>query len=300
MNLDKYLTSLLPSFTKARMIEDLNVRRDELKNNTLPPLKSIQQAFGKRSWENDWVRAFDERFKKAAEIRYQGNFINGVLDTMERVLETCDVIENLINEYFADDVLREAMTVCRVNLLQYLETMSFSIDYTRRLMVATLTLEVATVNKEDPFNGQITQGEMDYLNRRQEAYFQAIRILSDKKEAVQKRFKEMPDMTVNADSVSTATAVVGVTKIDPFGFGLIPVSLNPIYHIRMAIADWQVSKFKAAQEERRILEFKLLQLKLAAEGKKDAKLQQQIEYTQGRLDKLKFKIRDMEEDYGTA
>jgi primosomal protein N'' len=50
-------------------------------------------------------------------------------------------------------------------------------------------------------------------------------------------------------------------------------------------------------EEKRMLEFRLLQLKQAEEGKKDAKLQQQIEYTEGRLQKINYKLKKMEEKY---
>ena len=300
MNLDKYLSSLLPSFTKARMLEDLGVTREELKYNTLPPLKALSQTFGKRKWENEWVKNFDERFEKQSELRYSGNFMTGVYETLERALENCDSLERLINLTFADDVVREAMTVSRANILQYLEVMSFAISYSRRLMVIALTLEVAQVEQEDPTASSITPGELDWVTKRQDAFYQSMRILGNKKEDLEKQFADLPDMTINSDTVATTTALVGVTKIDPMGFGLIPISLNPIYHVRMAIADWQVSRFKAAQEEKRMLEFKLLQLKLASTGKKDVKLQQQVDYTQGRLQKLNFKLREMEDNYGTA
>ena len=107
-------------------------------------------------------------------------------------------------------------------------------------------------------------------------------------------------MTVNADSIANTNSIIGANRTDPFQFGLIPIVLNPIYHVRMAIADWQVTRYKAAQEEKRMLEFKLLKLKLAQTGKKDARLDEQIEYTAGRLDKLNYKLKTMEEQYGTA
>ena len=277
MNLDKYLSSLLPSFTKARMLEDLGVTREELKYNTLPPLKALSQTFGKRKWENEWVKNFDERFEKQSELRYSGNFMTGVYETLERALENCDSLERLINLTFADDVVREAMTVSRANILQYLEVLSFAISYSRRLMVIALTLEVAQVEQEDPTASSITPGELDWVTKRQDAFYQSMRILGNKKEDLEKQFADLPDMTINSDTVATT-----------------------IYHVRMAIADWQVSRFKAAQEEKRMLEFKLLQLKLASTGKKDVKLQQQVDYTQGRLQKLNFKLREMEDNYGTA
>lgn len=68
----------------------------------------------------------------------------------------------------------------------------------------------------------------------------------------------------------------------------------------MMIADWQVSRYKAAQEEKRMLEFRLLKLKLQSTGKADAKLDQNIEYTEQRLQQLNFKLHKMEQEYGAT
>ncbi|MOA51277.1 hypothetical protein D3C78_1744100 [compost metagenome] len=101
-------------------------------------------------------------------------------------------------------------------------------------------------------------------------------------------------MVVAPDDVSTVEATVGATKTDPFHFGIIPVRLNPIYYVRMAIAEWQVNRYKAAVEEKRALEYRLLVLK---DGSKDAKIEQEIVYTEGRLQKLNKKLNDMEEGF---
>ena len=63
----------------------------------------------------------------------------------------------------------------------------------------------------------------------------------------------------------------------------------------MAVAEWQVNRYKAALEEKRALEYRLLALK--EEREPDARLQQEIAYTEGRLQKLNKKVIDMESDY---
>lgn len=298
MKLDKYLDSLLPNFSKQRLLEDLNVMREELRENTLPPLMSISKTFGKRKWLSEWVKTFEEQFSKDSGIRYSGNFLNGMVETMGTVLDNMDSVEHMIGEYYADDILRDAMTILRVNLMQYLETMNFAIHYTRRALVTVMAVEIKAVDQEA--GAEVMPGELEWLERGRSNYFTALRILSDKRENIERKFKELPEMTVTKASAQNALAVAGISKVDPFQFGLIPTFLNPIYHIRMAIADWQVTRFKAAQEEKRMLDFRLLQLKLAADGKKDARLEQEIEYTETRLQKLNYKLKQWEDDYGTA
>lgn len=301
MKLQAYLGSLLPGFTKERMVEDIGTAREELRDSTIEPLRAITRLYGKYKWESEWVRELDESFEKEVKIRYTGNFLNGMLDVMETIDDNIDTVEQLVETQYADDVMRDAMTVLRVNLLQYIEVMTFAIQYTRRLLVAVMAIEVSAVNGNDP-ESLPKKGDMDWLEQRRSSYFVALQILSDKKENIQKTFSEMPNVAINKDSVDTTQAVIGHANTDPMGFCLIPLVLNPIYHVRMAIAEWQAARFKAAEEEKRMLEFRLLQLKLAKEGKgkKDAKLEQNIEHTQIRLDKLNYKLKDMGEDYGTA
>ena len=73
--------------------------------------------------------------------------------------------------------------------------------------------------------------------------------------------------------------------------------LNPIYHIRIRIAEWQAAKYQEAKEERSMVELRLLSLKELKSGKDNARLEQQIEYNQERLSKLTAKIGRMEENY---
>jgi len=178
--------------------------------------------------------------------------------------------------------------------------MSFAVRYARRVAVATMSFEVDASSDKQGLETIITAGEVEWLTTRRIHFFAALNSLSIGRKDVEERFKSLPDMTVNANSIQSTNSVLGANRTDPFQFGLIPIVLNPIYHVRMAIADWQVTRFKAAQEEKRMLEFKLLKLKMAQTGKSDARLDEQIEYTSGRLEKLNYKLKTMEEDYGTA
>ena len=304
MILQKYLDSMLPSFTKARLLEDLACTREELKVNTLPPLKTFSEEFGRRKFKNPWVQAFEDNFEKGISFKHSGNFVVAVHDTLDGALKNIDFIEHLINKYYADDVLRDAMTLIRVNILQYLETIAFAAKYSRRLLLAAITSEVHTVDSSaqeaSPMLSAPNQGEIEWLEKGAPALFQCLNILSMKKEKLEEEFKEIPDMTVNPSSVTDIVASVGASRVDPMNFGLIPIVLNPIYHVRMMIADWQVNRFKAADEERKLLEFKLLKMKMTDGGKRDANVDRQIEYTEGRLQKLNYKLMEMEKSYGAS
>jgi hypothetical protein len=59
-----------------------------------------------------------------------------------------------------------------------------------------------------------------------------------------------------------------------------------------------MKRYQAAVEERQAIELRILQLRAAADGKKDAALENQIEIVEGRLQKLNGWIEEKNEEYG--
>jgi len=66
---------------------------------------------------------------------------------------------------------------------------------------------------------------------------------------------------------------------------------NPIYHLRLLLVDLEMLKLETLKERKRILDLKLLELKQKeTTGKHDPKIQKQIEYYEGKLEKTNLKI----------
>lgn len=297
MRIDKYLSSMLPSFEKSRVKEDIGLLREELKDSVLPTYASAAEAMKKRRWANRDVKDFDKKFDKEVDLRrVRGNFIVVTDAVMNRVYENLDTVESLVERYYTNDIFRDAMTYLKINLLQYIEAISFASRYARRILLWTYSLEMAEEDKQGEV-GEMTKGEKEWLQQNQTTFFRCLNLLWVEKKELTDKFDEIPDVVATEENNEFMPKTVGQQRMDPFHFNLIPVVLNPIYHIRMAVAEWQVSRHQAAREEKRMLEFRLLQLKQAEEGKQDAKLEQQIEYTQGRIERLNYKIQKMEDEY---
>lgn len=299
MNIQKYLSSLLPTFSKSRITGDLNDVKAELIQLTLPPLKTMVETLNQTKFSNEWADDVNTMFKSRSPVKFRGLFINAVYEILVGMEKNIPVIEDLVESYYSDNVMREAMSVMRVNILQYIETMSFVTRYSRRLCNMVLTMELDTLRgvEEPSFNA----GEMAWINTRREDYFTALALISNSRANLDTKFRAIPDMVVNESNIANVTATVGSTKIDPFEFGLISARLNPIYHIGLMLAEWQSDRLNAAKAEKQALEFKLLALK-TVELKKgtDPALQRRIDYVQGQVEELNYKLIKMEEKYGTS
>lgn len=297
MNIMNYTRSLLPDFSRARVLEDIEVTRRELNETTLPAFRTAADLFGKKKLLSKYSQTFDSNFDRDARIAHKGNWIMGTHETLENMVDTLDMIESLAHKRFASDVLKETMTILKLNLLQFVELMFFVVRYSRRALIVCLTTEVNAANKDDEFLG-ILDSELTWLSKNKDSFFRGIRCMSDKRQTVEERFEQIPEIRADEDSIKMAMATAEPGQIDPMAFGLIPLGLNPIYHVRLAISEWQARRYRCAEEEAQMLNFRLIQLRELQAGNKDAALQQQIEYNQNRLNKIRYDLKQMEEDAG--
>lgn len=299
MKINMFLSQVLPSFSKASLKKALDETKKELREETLTQFRSAEQAgFAKRKWKAETILSFQQTFENGVRGKHRGNMIAVMNDIMENTEKLFPTVEKLIDNYFSNDVVREAITFLGVNIIQFQEAMAFATRYSRKLLLFIITEEVRAADPEAVEPDAILQGEINWLYAKRDTFFAALSILSMKPLEVEKHMEEIPDVIANNDNVDQVTAMVGLNRVDPFRFNLISARMNPIFYIRKWIVEGQVAAYKEAQEERKQLECRILQLKNADDGKNDPKLQQIIEYNEKRLHRYNAEIAEMEAENG--
>lgn len=296
MELKKYMNSLLPSFTKGRVREDINMSIDELKRFTMPLLIRADEVFGERDFKSEYVKLFNVMYKERRKLPPRKNFFNGLFTLNEQLLKNLEALTTLAEKNYAADILRDALTVTRVNILQYIETAHFIARYSGRIVSVALACEVNVSKNRNEFD-DLLQGEIKWLTDNRNMFITAVENMSHKATDLEEKIGKMPDILVTEESADTLAVTQGVSVIDPFKFNLLPTWLNPIYHVRMGVAEYQSSRYRATEAERKMVEFRIMQLQQLGDGQVDPKLEQQIEYNTGRLQDLNKKLLDMESNY---
>ena len=82
MNIQKYLSSLLPTFSKSRITGDLNDVKAELIQLTLPPLKTMVETLNQTKFSNEWADDVNSMFKSRSPVKFRGLFINAVYEIL--------------------------------------------------------------------------------------------------------------------------------------------------------------------------------------------------------------------------
>ena len=295
MKLKQYVMSLLPIIGKKDMSNDLENLRKELRDQTIPPYESAETTFKDWVWKDKSIAKFNKSFIKGVGSRYKGNYIDISSAILQTLLKNIVIIEKLVDKQYSNDIIRSAMTYSETQLLQYIETVSFAVKYSRKILMYTLATETAAFRSNKMIGKELSPAELKWLLSNQVNYIHAMQMVDGTARNLEKTISSIPDIEVDVENVDAVTSSVGISKLNPISAGIFGAVLNPIYHVRMAIADWQAANYDAAIEERKLVEYRLLDLKNAKDGTADAKLEKAIEYTQDRIKRLNYKIAKMED-----
>jgi hypothetical protein len=296
MSIAKYVASLIPSFQKSQIEEDVRLLKEELLNNTIAPYKGAADYFRRNGFKSKDTMEFDTTFSRQIRVESEmlGRYPITIYFGMMRCLENVNMVESRIDTIIGRDLAATGLSYSKANLLRFIEVANFVAKYSRKLLLWTYAHENMALGNRA--GNPLAPAEMEYLLQNRSAFISGLSVVAKKTKVIEAALNNIPNMIVVPEEAETVTQTVGLARLDPLQTGLIPIKLNPIYHIRMAITEYQVARYKAGQEEKRALEYHLLALNELAEGTQDAKLEQQIEYTEDRLKKLNYKLAKMEED----
>lgn len=299
MKVEKFYESLMPNMERKRLVEDLDQLREEIDKTVLPKLKESSDLQKGRRLESSYAKALEAQFTKTLPDYRQKSLFDGMAGVLNNVRLNLASIEKMIPDLFGKDITKESIDYRKANLLQYIQLSSFVVDYTLRALYRSVASEVYTsLNQADQIDVHLTPAEKKWFDENREAYFAALNAINLTNHEFMEKVDQIPNVNVVPENADLIRQTLSGAVLDPFRFGIVaPTSWNPLYQLRLVHAEAQVKRFRAKVEERRGLEYRLLQWKQAQQGKNDAKLAGEIEYSEGRLQRLTYEINEMQERY---
>lgn len=299
MKLMSYLTTLLPTFSQDRVIEDWNANKTLLEDYVLPTYEAAADHFKTTKFKSTEAIRFDQQFHHLVRVaNSHDNMIVASYKIFQQLKKHSEILEKRLENDFGTDIAKDALTYRQANLLQLHEMVGFTLNFAQLLLRFVYVAEAAKFEDSDMTLAESVQpADMDALRAGFMAYCQAMNVLGDPHTDFQVSLDSIPDAVVKAESIGAMQSTVGAKRMDPFKIGLLPPILSPIYHVRMLVAEYQSNRFHRAREEKELMQLHLAHLKRLAEGKPDAKLRQEIAYYESRVDKYSNEIADMEKKY---
>lgn len=296
MNILNFIKKLVP-FPRDQVLEDCRITRTEISEFTAPLYNQGREQFAGSKFKSETIKDLNASFQRLFKTERNDNMVVAISKVWPDALKNLDHMADLVRTTFNDDVAGAGLTYTKANVLQFVEFSSFASRYARALLNLVYVEESA--QHEDSgvdLAESITKAERDWLHLHFVNFCSVLSVVASKPEMVEKTLRELPDIQVTADNAATLSHTLsgGEAALDPFNMRLVPVALNPIYHIRMRVAEWQVNRYNEAKDEMAMLELRRLNLKKMEDGKPDAALQKKISYLEERVNKQKFHIAQME------
>jgi hypothetical protein len=297
MQIKNFLSSLLPTFGKDRVLEDCRITRTEIKEFTQPAYDIAAPALKGYKFKSESVETLFATFSRMVKDAGRENPIVYIQKSWKPILENLDHMEKMVEKTYSEEVAGIGLTYMKANLLQFVEALHFVSKYARKFLLYVYICETAEYEEGGTSVAEsLTPSEMEWITANIVAFCTAFNVVSGNPNQVEKKLADIPDVVITEDNVGTLSATMGEHKIDPFQMKLIPVWMNPIYHIGMFVAEWQATRYKAAKEELRLVQLRKLNLEKVSNGKPDAAVQKEIAHLEDRIQDLNYRIHKLEKD----
>lgn len=302
MLITKFINTLLPKLGKDRILEDIKVTIGELENIVLPSYHQAETFLDTHKLKSDSNKALETLFYKTYKLK--GNrkgktIVHDIHLVLPPLIENLKLVQKLVDEIFAQDTINDGLTAKKANLLRTAEAISFASNYMLDL------LNLIYVNESEAAGTEIDEDMRlaPVIIRDIESGIGKFALIMDRWAIKHKDFARLigtiPDVVISESTQAALRGSYTDRELDPFGGFLLSNFVgNPIYHIRLNIAEWQTRRYKANKDKKKVLELRRLHAEYLNEGKNDPKLENEINYLQGRIDKVARSIKQVEDSVG--
>ncbi len=298
MSIETFVKGLVPSFDSARINEDVEMLREQIKDTVLTPYQqAVLLTKGKRlrsAFAQELEASLHRRLPEYRNLPY----LEIVRRIMDYTYQNLALIDTMIPQLFGKDVTKESLTYRKANVLQYLTTARFATKFAVRSFNRILANEAhVALGEKDKVDDFLVPAEKRWIDSNIANFMEAMSALNITPADFGRTIESIPQVVVVESNAAMAAASMGSRALDPLRMGFISARVNLIYRLRKVVAEWQVASIREKQEEKTMLELRLLRLREAYSGKNDPALAQQIEYNEGRLQKLVAELDEIENKY---
>lgn len=298
MFIEKFVKAMVPSLARNEILEDIDSTVTELSESTLPPYAAaFENGIFSETYrpKSKWLINKQKMYKSshASKIPTIHVYIQTILSSLPERLE-------FFRKHMSEGektIVSAGIDYQTANLIQFISASAFVSRYARKFLLMSYAAEMPEYFKNSSRDLPFSKMEQRILEDQFQGFMDTLLVFSMPMKEMAAKLSAIPEFEVAEDSQELAN-VTGAAELEPIMLGFVPYRFNPIYHIRMGIADWQHDRYLAAKDEKQALDLRLLALKAAKEGGGELPpaLEKQIEVTEKRVMNLNHKISKMEKD----
>src|ERR1700752_205741 len=300
LSIIQYLRTLIPHVEKKNVLEDLRITETELQTTVLKAYSDAASFFAKDKFKSDDNIKIDTRIRSIMKPMILGRlptFIGEFSERLIRVEKNIGSLIKAVDKEIGRDVVTEGVSSKKIVLIRVAERISYISRYSLDLLNLVYLNEASALGADTK---EISMSPAEIAKAKDSVDKLARLILSYGIES--KEFESLidkaPDILLTRTNSDDIAATYTDVEVDPMTSHLVSgFTGNPIYHIRLAIAEWQTKRYKANQAKKKILELRLLHLNILKQKQgTNPRLEQEISYNQSRVARIDRALIEVERD----
>lgn len=299
MKLFSFVKALLPRIGKDQILEDLRITAGEFEQVVIPNYRHAADYFRinkiKAAANKDLSDAFYQRLEKGS-VSKQSSFIGEVEVRLGFIVQNLDYVQKQIDILMERDIINEGLTAKKAILVRAADQMSFISRFCSDLLNYVYVYEAMEYGSDQQESLELAPAVQKRVVNGVKIFASYISDYGIPNKEFEKLVLSVPDIVVSSRNENSIAGMYKEQEIDPFTSAYVQgFNGNPIYNIRLIFAEWQASRYKTTKEKKKMLELRLLHLRLLQEKKNDVKVEAEIVYIQNRVDKMERYMREVEE-----
>lgn len=287
MRIIDYVRELAPVTERRELLNQIRSLREEYDATLAPIIDDVGEVFGTMQLKSDLGMRLSTELRRA--ISFNTEPIKLVLDTLSNIRGSFDMIESEIRRLFAIQFTNSNLTFDRANMLRFVDGLSFYIRYGRKLLLNLIAQEAMKLGKATELKSSRAEKEWLYTNMAQ--FITLYPAMSLKTNELKQRLSRASNAEVNEGTYEVAVSALSMAQRDPLNMDGFSPRQNPFVLFGKFLAEYQVERFKEAEQEFLALQLRLQEMReMQSSGKVDARLQKLIKEYEIRISDYNYRL----------
>lgn len=291
MRLLEYVSSLAPFKERKDLLNQIAGLEEEYDTTLGPILPEVRELMLTIDVKSQIGKKYIDTM--ARTVNYRGNFLELFFRSLENARSSLATVVLEIRRLFAFQFTNTNLTIQRANILKFVDALNFYIRWGRKFMLFLIAQESQARGRATSTTWSPAESEWIQSNMDQFVGLYPAMILNPAE--LKAKLNQASDAEINPETFDLATRSLGDAKIDPLRMSGFSPQQNPFLMLGKRIAEARVARYKAAEEEFKALQHRLLELReLLAGNPTSPVLQKQIKMYEDRLSEFEFELASIE------
>jgi len=288
-NLIDYFDKLNHTIKKEDVVTVTDETLDSLNNTVLPTLEAVIKDATKETLDNNPAL---KRLTMLLGVKGTGkDTLVKLKKILEEINKSSKKIESLVDNELNDVVTDKTATVKDAAIIKLINDINIITMYTNDFLYVILL-------KGDTENTDLTKATLNTIQDNIPTYANILKQFSRDFSKQLDNISKLSDDLINVEPkkipfleklLSKKGSTIDTVNTDSFNG-------NPIYHIRIWLTDKDIAKYELLKDKKKLIELKLLELKLKQKQEDNPKLAKRIEYYENKIAKIEYQIARYEEE----